>query len=75
MTEPKTARRMSEKTRERLGNRLALKQQLLDMIAGALSEHKSTHDYEWLVSEANNAVDCARTIARIARRLAKAGAQ
>jgi hypothetical protein len=66
---------MSEKTREKLGNKLAAKQQLLDMIVGALSEHKSTHDYEWMLSEASNAVDCARTIARIARRLAKAGAQ
>lgn len=75
MTEPKTARRMSEKTRERLECSLAAQRGLLLSYADDIRHNSESKSVGWLMSAADATADCARDLARIANRLAKAGAQ
>lgn len=73
--EEKRTRRMSEATRERLHRELLEERQQLLSVANRMHERGSKDEAEYIRDEAHQATDHARTIARIANRLAKAGAQ
>jgi len=72
MTEPKPARRMSEKTREDLGEKLVSARRSVRELSVAIYDCVSLADEAELASDL---AESARDLARIARRLAKAGGQ
>ena len=72
MTEPKPARKMSEKMRDTLEQKMAFARGEVRDIVELLAHCESMEEE---ADMADHLSDCARTIARIARRLAKAGAQ